>query len=158
MLDYVYGHNEIISQFAASLIPHCSRGFGPNAVAMGVIDPEGRLIAGIVWHNYDPDSGIIELSGAALPGKYWLTRQTLRRMYGYPFLELGCQMVVQRTPADDRRLLGILAAYGFRLITVPRLFGRDRDGVICTLTVEDWVHNRFNRRLLKTGQPEQEAA
>jgi hypothetical protein len=30
---------------------------------------------------------------------------------------------------------------------MPRLFGRERDGVICMLTYEDWVNNRFNKRL-----------
>ena len=147
MLDYIYGHDGIIAEFVASLIPHCRRGFGPNAKAIGVIDAEGHLIAGLVYHNWDPDAGIIELSGAALPGKYWLTRRTLLRMYQYPFYQCGCQMVVQRTPADDVRLLGILAAYGFAFIDMPRLFGHERDGVICYLTREAWESNRFNRKL-----------
>jgi RimJ/RimL family protein N-acetyltransferase len=146
VLDYVYGHDEIVAKFVASLIPHCQRGFGPNIKAMGVID-DGKLIAGIVWHNYDPESGIIEISGAALPGKYWLTRRTLARMYEYPFLRCGCQMVVQRTPADNEHLLYILSRYGYAFVTVERLFGRRRDGVICSLTREAWEANKFNRQL-----------
>lgn len=145
MLDYVYGHDEIIAGFVAALIPHCQRGFG-NCKAIGVVSGE-RLIAGIVYYNYDPEAEIIEIAGAALPGSNWLTRGTLARMYQYPFLQLNCQMVVQRTPADNARLLGILAAYGYSLITVPRLFGRARDGVICSLTREAWEGNRFNQRL-----------
>jgi RimJ/RimL family protein N-acetyltransferase len=158
MLDYVYGHDEAVAQFVASLIPHCHRGFGPNAKAIGVIDNEGYLIAGIVYHNWDPEAGIIELSGAALPGTYWLTRETLARMYQYPFHQCGCQMVVQRTPSDDVRLLGILAAYGFSFVTIPRLFGRDRDGVICSLTREAWESNKFNRRLKHHVEPPIEEA
>jgi len=146
MLDYVYGHEEIIGQFVAQLIPHCRRGFGPNIATIGVINDAGALIAGLVYHNWDPEAGIIELSGAALPGANWLTRRTLALMYQYPFEGCGCQMVVQRTPADDKRLLGILATYGFDLVTVQRLFGRERDGVICTLTVEAWRNNKFNRK------------
>lgn len=162
MLDYVYGHDRIVSDFVAALIPHCRRGFGP-CKTIGVIegpwDGERSLIAGIVYHNFDPEAGIIEISGAALPHKYWLTRRTLERMYAYPFLQCGCQMVAQRTPADDVRLLGILAAYGYDLITVPRLFGRNRDGVLCTLTREAWIANRFNKRLRQhLEQQQQEAA
>jgi hypothetical protein len=67
-------------------------------------------------------------------------------MYEYPFHQCGCQMVVQRVPADDARQLGMIAAFGFDLHTIPRLFGRMRDGVICTLTAEAWANNRFNRR------------
>jgi hypothetical protein len=92
------------------------------------------LIAGLVYHNWDPEAGTIEISGAALPGHFWLTRPTLARMYQYPFLQCNCQMVVQRTPADNERLLYILARYGYSFVTVPRLLGRDRDCVVCTLT------------------------
>jgi hypothetical protein len=147
MRDYVYGHEEIIAPFVAELIPHCRRGFGVNIRTMGVVDESGRLIAGIVWHNWDPDAGIIELSGAALPKSNWLTRRTLWRMYAFPFNDCGCQMVVQRTPSDDLNLLGLLAAYGFDFVTVKRFFGRERDGVIATLTKEAWLANKFNRNV-----------
>lgn len=157
MLDYVYGHDELVSHFVATLIPHARRGFGPNVKAIGIID-DGALIAGLVYHNYDPEAEIIEISGAALPKKNWLTRGTIARMFQYPFLQCGCQMVVQRTPADDERLLGILASYGYTLITIPRLFGRDRDGVVCSLTYEDWANNRFNKRFKHHVETEIEEA
>lgn len=146
MLHYVYGHDEVVARFVAQLIPHAQRGF-ENARAIGILDNEGKLIAGLVYHNYDPEAAIVEISGAALPRKQWLTRGTIARMYQYPFLTIGCQMVVQRTPADDTRLLRQLAAYDYSFIKIPRLFGRGRDGVVCCLTYEDWVNNRFNQRL-----------
>jgi hypothetical protein len=146
-MRYLYGHDEIVAHFVSQLIPSCrERGFPSTARAIGVIDDDGLLIAGLVYHNYEPEAEIIEISGAALPKKYWLTRETLRRMYQYPFLQIGCQMVFQRNSANDERLLGMLAAYGYTLIRVPRMLGRDHDGVICTLTYEDWADNRFNRR------------
>ena len=145
MLDYVYGHDQLIAQFVASLIPHCRRGFGPNVMAIGVVD-DGNLIAGIVFHNFDPDAGTIEVSAAALPGKQWLSRETLKRMFRYPFFVCGCQMVALRTPVDNEAFLYVLHRYGFELIRFPRLFGRDRDGAICYLTREAWEENRFNKR------------
>jgi len=162
MLDYVYGHDEVVSRFVADLIPHMGgRGFAPNAKAIGVIDEEGRLIGGLVYHNYEPAAAIIEISGAAIHPR-WLTRGTIARMYQYPFITCGCQMVFQRTPADDERLLGQLAAYDYSFVNVPRMFGRERDGVLCTLTVEDWANNRFNKRLkhhqIEMDAPQQEAA
>jgi hypothetical protein len=147
MLRYLYGHDAAVSDFVAQLIPRCrGRGFGPAARAIGVMDEEGRLIAGLVYHNYDPASEIIEISGAALPKKNWLTRDTIRRMYQYPFLQVGCQMVVQRNSADDERLLRQLAVYDYTFIRVPRMLGRDEDGVLCCLTCEAWAANRFNKR------------
>lgn len=145
MLGFLYGQDEIVAKFVATLIPHCQRGFG-NCKTIGVLDREGRLIGGIVYHHYDPDAGVIEMSGAATD-PHWLTRETLARMYGYPFDECGCQMVVMRVAADNERLLRQLAAYNYSFITIPRLFGRDRDAVLCLLTHEDWIENRFNKGL-----------
>ncbi len=146
VLNYVYGHDAVISQFVAEMIPSVrGRGFG-NCKAIGIVEG-GMLIAGLVYHNYDPGAGVIEISGAALPGQFWLTRETIRHMYQYPFLVCGCQMVVQRTPAEDERLLYMLLRYDYTLHRIPRLFGRDQDGVICCLTREAWEANSFNKRL-----------
>ena len=147
MLRYVYDHHDVVADFVSAMIPHVGgRSFGPGARAIGVIDEDGKLIAGLVHANYDPLSATIEINGAAVD-KRWLTRGTIARMYQYPFVTCGCQMVWQRTPADNEELLGMLAAYDYAFIKVPRMFGRDRDGVLCTLTVEDWANNRFNKRL-----------
>ena len=144
-LEYAYGHDAVVCAFVAGLIPSCrTRGFGP-CKTIGVVEGT-ELIAGLVYHNYDPDAQIIEISGAALPGRAWLSRETIRRMYTYPFLDLGCQMVVQRNDAEDTRLLGMLAAYNYSFIKVPRMLGRHKDGVLCCLTFEDWANNRFNQR------------
>jgi hypothetical protein len=145
MLNYVYGHDEVVARFVAQFIPRCrERGFG-NCKAIGVLDGE-QLIAGLVYHNWEPEAGIIEMSGAALPGKQWLTRGTIARMYQYPFHVAHCQMLVQRNAATDERLLRQLAVYGYTFIRVPRMLGRDQDGVLCLLTYEDWASNRFNQR------------
>jgi isopentenyl diphosphate isomerase/L-lactate dehydrogenase-like FMN-dependent dehydrogenase len=158
-LSYVYGHDRIVADFVAQMIPTFhGRTFDATARAMGVIDEVGHLIAGIVWHNWEPEAQIIEISAAALPRQYWMTRETLARMYGYPFIELGCQMVVQRVPADDKRQRRMLAAFGFAQIEVPRMYGRDRDGVIATLTFEAWGANKFMRREARLADQSRKAA
>jgi len=146
MLDYVYGQDEIVAPFVAQLIPHCRRGFGPNVKTIGVIDSEGWLIAGFVFHNFEPETHIIEISGAALPNKKWCTQRTLAHIYQYPFLQLGCQMIVQRVQASNERLLRQLAALNYAFVRVPRLFGRNEDCVICLLTEEDWAANKICQR------------
>ena len=153
----LYDQNTHVAKFVAQLVPHCSRGFGA-CQTIGIIDDEGRLVAGLVYHNYDPEAQIIEISGASLPGKQWLTRGTIQAMYSYPFHGLGCQMIVQRTPASDTRLLGMLAAYDYHFIKIPRMFGRYRDGVLCCLTREAWAANRFNRRFKHHIKPVLEEA
>lgn len=158
MLRYVYGHDNVIARFVAALIPHVGwRGFPVNSKAVGVIDQDGKLIAGIVYSGWNPDAGTIEISGAAVDPK-WLTRETLRRMFSYPFDECACQMVVMRVLATNERLLRQLAVYGFNFVEVKRLFGREHDGVICTLTVEAWRDNKFNKREVRVVEPLKEAA
>ena len=146
MLDYVYGHDEAVAHFVAQLIPECRElGFG-NCKAIGVIDDRGHMIAGLVYNHYNPQAKTIEISAAALPGKYWMTRRTLGHMFGYPFRQIGCQMVFQRIKADDVYQMDQMERFNYMFVTVPRMFGRDTDGVLCLLTYEDWINNKFNKR------------
>ena len=144
MLRYVYGYDQLVADFVAGLIPHARRGFS-NVRAIGVINEIGQLIAGMVYHNWDPDAGILEMSGASKDPQ-WLTRQTLARIYHVPFVKAQCQMTVMRVPEDDERLLRQLAVYGYVFVKVPRMFGRERNGVLCLLTYEAWAANKFNKR------------
>jgi len=152
MLDYVYGYDDIVSQFVATLVPAWQgRKLPPMMATIGIIARDdaqapGRLVAGILYNNYDKQAGVIEMSGAALPGAKWLTRQTMWRAYQYPFLQLECQMVVNRVPADDKSQLRQLIAFNYEPTLLPRMLGRDRDLVVCRLTREAWEANKFNRR------------
>ena len=145
MLLYLFGHDEAVAKFVAQLIPHnAGRDFG-RVKTIGVLDEDGLLIAGIVYGNWDPKAGVIEIAAASISPR-WLTRRTIELMYRYAFEAVGCQMVVQRTPADNERLLRQLAVGGYNFVLVPRLLGRDRDCVICTLTHEAWLTSKFIRR------------
>jgi RimJ/RimL family protein N-acetyltransferase len=145
-MRFLYQRDELVAGYVASLVPHCRRGFGANIKTIGVVDDTiGQLVAGLVYHNYDPEAAIIEISGAAIDPR-WLTRAVLRRMFDFPFTECACQMVIMRVRRDNERLLRMLMAYGFDLIPVPRLFGSDSHGVLCTLTDDQWSSNKFNRR------------
>jgi hypothetical protein len=144
-MNYVYGQNKVVSDAVAAMIPQMhGRGFG-NCTAIGVLDGQA-MVAGIIYHNWEPGAGIIEMSVAGLPGVPWLSRETIRRMYSYPFDQLGCQMVINRMAADDERLLWQCERLGYSLIKFPRMLSRDRDGVIGQLTVEDWRSHPIHRR------------
>jgi RimJ/RimL family protein N-acetyltransferase len=144
VLSYVFDQTVHVAPFVASLIPECrERGFGACST-IGVLDEDGYLVAGLVYRNWCPEVGTIELSGAAVPGTNWLTRRTLQVIYDYPFYQLGCQMVIQTTSADNEKTLRINAALGMTLHYIKRLGGRDRDGVVATFTVEEWEASRYN--------------
>ena len=53
MLGYVYGHDAAVCDFVSQMIPSVRMfGFPDTSKAIGVIE-DGRLIAGIVYHNWD---------------------------------------------------------------------------------------------------------
>uniref|UniRef100_A0A6H1ZB91 Putative acetyltransferase n=1 Tax=viral metagenome TaxID=1070528 RepID=A0A6H1ZB91_9ZZZZ len=134
----------LLSRWVADLIwPGQRRDFG-NCQGMAIIEDD-QLIAGMIFHNYESQSGVIEISGAGT-SKRWLTRETLRVMFAYPFKECGCQCIVMRCDPDDAALRRMLLAYGFQLFTIPRLRGRDKDENVFVLYDDAWRGNKFNKR------------
>jgi RimJ/RimL family protein N-acetyltransferase len=146
-LRYVYGQDKNVAQFVAQLIPHVDyRGFPANATAIGITDARNEPLAGIVYYNWNQRSGTVDIAIAARPtARGWFSRETIRRLYDHAFLGLGCQMVKMQVLASNLSLLRQMHAFGCTLITVPRLYGRDDDGVLCTFTAEAWAQSRFNR-------------
>ena len=156
MLEYIYRHDDLVTDFVVTQLP-VNRNLSGKMVAIGVAE-NGELIAGIVYHNYSTAAGVIEITVAALPGKNWFTRETIRRMYAYPFLQMQCQMVMTNTPAHDERTLRMLASLGHMFVRVPRLRGPTEDAILCLLTREDWQANKIHQRLWLQAAPKQEAA
>jgi RimJ/RimL family protein N-acetyltransferase len=109
--------------------------------AMAVTDDD-RLIAGVLYNNWHPDTGVIELH-AASTDKRWLTRPVLKAMFAYPFDGIGCQMCVLRVSEHNKPMIRIAKAYGFKEHVIPRLRGRNESEHILTLTDDDWRVNRF---------------
>lgn len=148
-MRYLYGEDALVAGFVARMIPHVgARGFG-KCRAIGIVNKDSELIAGVVFHDMSTAARIIGVSAAALPGRQWVSRDTLR-LFTYPFIDCDCQMIINQVPADDERQLRMLAALGYQFVTVPRWFGRDRDGVLALLTYEDWLDNKICQRPFKT--------
>ena len=145
-----WGHDEAVAAWVARHIPGCERGF-ETCRAMGVLDGE-KLVAGMVYHNWEPEHGVIEISGAATTPR-WLTRRVLWQMFAYPFAGIGCQMLVMRVSQrneqwNGRGLPRLLTAYGFDKHTIPRLYGRQESGHLFTLTDDAWRVNGFHKKEL----------
>ena len=124
------------------------RGCWPNSKAIGIVDERNDFLAGVVYHHWSPEAGTIVMSGASKTAR-WLTRPVLQRIFDYPFVECGCQMVIMQVSARDLRLQRQLAVIGFGFDRIRRLYGRDHDGIIATLTDEDWRASSFNRNAVE---------
>jgi len=130
-----------VARWVAQHIPGCERGFG-NCTALAVIDAD-TLVAGIVYHNYAPAAGVIEISASSTTPR-WLTRSVLFEMFSYPFEQIGCQLVAMRIRPSDKPLRRMLKAYGFSEYLIPRLRGRHEAELVMTLTDDAWRANGFH--------------
>jgi len=149
-LRYVYDQDQLVADFVARAKVASGftkrAGFPKNLRAVGIIDERNELIAGIVYFNYNPEAGTIEMSVEALPKQRWLTPTTLGIMFQYPFLHCNCQMLITKTMGRSKHVQRMLAAMNFKLILVPRAGGRNEDGVLALLTYEDWLASKFTKR------------
>lgn len=126
-----------MAAWVANRIDECDRGFG-ECQALGVIR-EGEIVAGLVFHNWQPQWGTIEISGAAESPRC-MSRQIISDALKYPFS--FCQMVVAQCDLNSaaHKLMKRLGADEY---VIPRLRGFDREGVILTLTREQWQAGKF---------------
>jgi RimJ/RimL family protein N-acetyltransferase len=134
-----------IKTFIEAHIPSCAvRGLPEIGHAIGVVNDKNELIGGFYYHDWNADAGVIEISGASIE-KRWLTRSVLYGLFSYPFDHLKCQLVAMRHSANDKALCRMLRSYGFDQVYVSRLFGRDHDAIISTLTDDSWRANGYHK-------------
>lgn len=114
-------------------------GFGP-CKSMGVVK-NGELRAGIVYHEWQPKNETIQFSAFAVDRK-WTDRRTIKAIFDYPFS--FCQMLWAQSE-EDNIPRAIFRKLGGEEIVVPRLLGRNRSGVLLTLTDDQWRKTRYAR-------------
>lgn len=133
--------NRMLAEWAGAMLGYS---LSKPYSTLGVVD-DGDLIAVVVFHNLSKRHGIIELSAASTSPR-WLTRPVLKAMFGYPFDQLGVQLVVLRVSERNERMIDIALRFGFADYRIPRLRGRDEAEIILTLAAESWQANRIHGR------------
>jgi RimJ/RimL family protein N-acetyltransferase len=136
MAELAFGFDEQIAAWVAERIPHVRGGsFGPCA-AIGVIS-NGKLLAGIVYHDYQADQ-TIQLSMAA-DNPMWARRSIIAGLLHYPFEQLGVYKVWTMTPLAGEAALRVNYHIGFKREAVLRhQFGKKSHGVVCSMIKPEW--------------------
>lgn len=150
MIEPVFGETERVCAFVAAQ-PGFDRDleFGEcQAVGFAI---RGELVAGAVFQNWNPKAGTIEISAGATDPR-WMGRKSLRTIFGYVFDQAGCQLCILQVADGNHRMRSIARRLGFTEYLIPRLFGRNTDGAIYTLTAEQWAKSRI--RSSRVGQAE----
>ena len=134
-------YGQPVVDFVARNIPGCERGFGLcQAIGFG----NGSIDAGVVYHNWSPETGVIELSAASTK-RDWLTRARLLEIFAYPFDHIGCRIAVARIGEHNARARRIWRSLGADEFVIPLLRSPQEAEVIYTLTRERWKSGRFMR-------------
>lgn len=111
---------------------------------MAVMDRAGQMIAGVVFHNWQPVAGVMEVSAASIDPK-WATRGVLQEAFGYIFGRCGCQMAVARTAEDNTRVRRLWKAFGAMEYIIPRLRGRNASEAVLCVTDDAWQASKLSR-------------
>lgn len=119
-------------------------GFAGNFITAFGNFSGNKLIGGVVFHNYYPNEGVVEMSAASID-PLWLSRKMIRSMFNYAFGVLGCQMVVLRVSENNSQMLNISNRFGFKGYLIPRLRGRNEAEWVLTYTDDQWRDSPFNR-------------
>lgn len=96
MKSVVYGQNSRVIEWVKQRVDEDE--FMPGSVAIG-LEEDGELIAGVVFNLYNK-AGIC-MHVAAVPGKRWMTKDFLWRVFAYPFLQLNCNRVTGLVREDN---------------------------------------------------------
>lgn len=99
--------------WACERIPELhGRGFLETKTGMGVENAAGEVIGVVVFHNWDPEAGTMQVSAAADDARWLLAREAIRIMRHYVFIDCNCQKIWSITPMKNRRGLRLVRALG----------------------------------------------
>jgi len=103
----VYGRDRDVARWVGERLDVFD--FGPCS-AIGIVR-DGHLVAGAVFHQYRHPS--IEMSFASTTPR-WASRDVIRAIVRYAFLQLNCRRLTCITPEENERAITALERVGFR--------------------------------------------
>jgi RimJ/RimL family protein N-acetyltransferase len=96
MKSVVYGQDARVIEWVGQRVDEDE--FPSGSIGIG-LEEDGELIAGVVFNMYTK-AGIC-MHVAAAPGKRWMTKDYLWRVFAYPFLQLNCNRVTGLVREDN---------------------------------------------------------
>ena len=104
----IHGHDKEIAHWVGAHLDNQAWGEWFKAIGLA---HNGKIIAGVVYHNYRPPQNI-EMSIATISPR-WASREPLAMFFGYPFLQLKVPRVTAITGAKDEKVRAFLERLGF---------------------------------------------
>lgn len=139
--------SRIIGWLAEQLREEADLASIPDATMCMAVFRESRLIGAVAYHHYHDRKGIIETTAAATDAR-WLQDGVALSIYVWPFIDLGCHMVVARTSEHNKRLYRQFRAAGMIPHRIEGL--RDPENgvaeIFWTYAREDFLRSKFMKR------------
>lgn len=104
---------------------------------IGVMNSKNKLVAGVMYHDYD-GKGKISLSMAA-DDPSWCKKGIIAGLLHYPFVQLNCHVIVVTVGRKNKRVRKLAEGLKFRLVGIVPNWPNCEDQVIYALRREDAV-------------------
>lgn len=114
-----------------------SNTFEDNCVPIALMESGKKMVAGIIFHNFNKDAQTIEISCYSSV-KNWLTRDVLNKILRYPFNEIGVRIVTARFSEDNYFIARIVKRLNSKVYILPELWGVKKDQLFAILKADDW--------------------
>lgn len=140
----ITGHDEFMAAWAAKRIPHVgAAGFGACkaiGVAKGTGAHDGRLLAVVVFHDWQPAAKTVQISCAS-DSPMWAHPETIRALLAVPFEQYGCFMVWMAIPHTNERAIRFnKEGLGMKMAgPVRHVFGEGVHAVHMSMTRHEWA-------------------
>lgn len=104
------GANEAVGRFVCDQIG--DGGTYHSHQTIGVLSKDrSTLIGGVVYHNYDGSNIMADIAATS---PRWCSRSTLKAIFDYPFVQLGCRRVTCKVSSGNKRSSRLAERLGFQ--------------------------------------------
>jgi RimJ/RimL family protein N-acetyltransferase len=136
--NVLFGFDDEVSQWVAERIP----GFVPSisARALGVVSGT-ELVAGIVYERWN---GIHVEASIAIDDPGWAKKNTLFRIFHYPFNQLGCEAISVLVPTSNLKSLNLASKLGFEPEAIVKFAAHDGSDLLVLKMFKEncrWIGN-----------------
>jgi RimJ/RimL family protein N-acetyltransferase len=137
-MTLIYGRDDDVAAWVAERIPHVGAGVGFGPCRAIAVARDGVMAAGVVFHDWQPRSGTMQISCAAASPR-WASRQVIKTLLAYPFDKAGAQKIWVAIPHDNERAIRFNKGIGMKQEAVLRHhFGAKRHAVILSMLKREY--------------------
>ena len=104
------------------------------------------LTGAVVFHDWNPEAGVMCMSGAG--GKGWYSLGLIYKAHKYIFDDAGCQLAVMQVSEHNDLMRRTAEHFGYEGVRIPRLRGRNEDEIVYTLPEEVWRQHPLTLRAM----------